>query len=95
MLAPNVEQIESAADMLSVKGTGAPHADYPRVPDAVRKSQMKELSSFGDARAIAIGASGVSKDFQIGYVLGLQAARVVLAGSSTLAEKGVDPSNVL
>lgn len=83
MIAPAVMWIESAADSLK------------SAPDFIRDSQMKELTSFGDARAKQIGASGVSDDFKKGYELGLQTARTVLATSATLIMKGVNPLEVL
>lgn len=83
MLAPAAMFIESAADSL------------PSVSDFIRTSQLKELTSFGSARATQLGADGLSHDFVIGYQLGLQTARAVLAQSGTLVMKGVDPRDLL
>lgn len=83
MQIPAAMFIESAADSLKT------------LTDFVRKDQQKELSSFGDVRAQAIGASGLSDDFRKGYELGLQTARTVVAGSAALIIKGVDPKEVL
>ena len=75
--------IESAADSIST------------LDPAVAADQLKELASFGDARAQKLGASGLSKDLQIGYELGLQTARAILATSMALISKGVKPGDVL
>jgi hypothetical protein len=83
MIAPNAETIEMAADNLK------------SVPDFIQKSQIQELQSFGDVRAQGIGASGLTEDFKVGYALGLQTARMILATSAVLAIKGVDPLQVL
>jgi len=85
MLSPNAENIETASDQLKGK----------QIPDFISKSQLKELGSYGDVRAQSLGASGLSKDFQAGYELGLQTARVVISQSVTLVIAGVNPSNVL
>jgi hypothetical protein len=83
MLSPAVMFIESAID------------DLKNVPQNIADSQKRELYSLGDARAEKAGASGVTTDFTAGYVLGLQTARVILAGSAALVMKGVDPKDVL
>ena len=83
MIAPNVEQIEGAADQLKTL--------TPFIHDA----QLAELTSFGAERAKDIGASGLSDDFKCGYELGLQTARAVISGSVALMLKGVDPKDVL
>ena len=82
-VAPNAEQIETAADSLK-------SADQKML-----QAQAKELISFGPGRAEALGASSLTEDFQLGYTLGLQTARTVLAGSVALALKDVDPKDVL
>lgn len=56
--------IESAAD------------EVPKLEQWIRDDQQKELSSFGDARAKQLGATGLSDDFRKGYELGLQVGRV-------------------
>jgi hypothetical protein len=83
MQSPAVMFIESAVDMLKT------------VPEWMRQSQLKELHSFGDARAQRLGASGVSVDFQKGYELGLQTARVIIMTSPAVMLKGVKPEDVL
>lgn len=83
MQSPAVMFIESAAETLK------------DVPDWLRKSQLKELESFGDERAQRLGATGVSADFQKGYELGLQTARTIIAGSPTVRLKGISPDDVL
>lgn len=67
----------------------------PSLSEFVREDQLKELGSLGDVRAQKAGASGVTRDFQAGYQLGLQTARVILQGSVTLQFKGINPSDVL
>lgn len=65
------------------------------LPEQVRKEQLAELTEFGSVRAQAIGATGLSTDFEVGYELGIQAGRVVLAQSVELIEKGIDASTLL
>lgn len=69
MVIPGVGVIEEAADSLT------------RVAQSIREWQRKQLGSFGASRAQSIGASGLSEDFQVGYELGLETARVLLSGS--------------
>lgn len=83
MQIPAAMFIESAADALQ------------KLNPAARLDQQRELQSFGAARAQALGASGLSADLALGYELGLQTARTVLAGSAVLIMKGVDPKEVL
>ena len=83
MQAPNAETIEEAAGQL------------PTLPEWFRQAQRQEVSSFGDERAKGIGASGVTNDFWTGYELGLQTARLVIAGSPAILMAGVKPSDVL
>jgi hypothetical protein len=82
-LAPSVMFIEMAQDSL--------HNADPRM----LASQEAELKSFGDVRAQEIGAKGISSDLRIGYMLGLQTARMILASSPALILKGVKPEDVL
>jgi len=56
--------IESAAEAI------------PKLEPWIRADQQTELTSFGDARARQLGASGLSDDFRKGYELGLQVGRV-------------------
>ena len=83
MIVPAAMDIESAADSLK------------NLPHWIHDDQLKELAAFGDARAKELGASGVSDDFKIGYLLALQTARVMIASSAELATKGADPNKVL
>lgn len=60
--------------------------------------EVKTLSEFMHTHQLhelesAVG--GTSQDFQRGYELGLQTARVILAGSAALLLKAIDPSTVL
>jgi hypothetical protein len=86
MISPAVMFIESAADSLKRKD---PKQQW------LFDSQQKELTSFGDERAKELHATGISDDFRKGYELGLQTARVILAGSVALGLKGVKPDDVL
>ncbi|HEX5426630.1 MAG TPA: hypothetical protein VFW94_24130 [Candidatus Acidoferrales bacterium] len=52
-----------------------------------RAHQMKELFS-----AIGVKTTG---EFGDGYLLGLQTARVILAGSVALAKAGINPDELL
>jgi hypothetical protein len=83
MQSPAAMFIESAADSLKT------------VSKWLRESQLKELQSFGDTRAQALGATGVTPDFQKGYELGLQTARTIIAGSPAIMLKGIKPEDVL
>jgi hypothetical protein len=83
MQVPAAMFIESAADTLKA------------LPEWIRTDEVKELRSFGDARAKQLGATGVSTDFEAGYVLGLQVARVILATNIALEKAGVDPQTLL
>jgi hypothetical protein len=82
-LSPAVMFIESAIDSLK-------SADSQMLA-----SQAKELNSLGDARAQMVGASGITPDFQAGYKLGLQTARMALRGSPVLVIKGIKPEDLL
>jgi hypothetical protein len=82
MISPSVMFIEMGADGLKT------------VPDWLSNAQRKELHSFGDVRAQALGATGLSEDFQKGYELGLATARAVIA-TSPAAIKGGDPGDIL
>jgi hypothetical protein len=83
MQAPSSGLIEMGADLLK------------SVPEFIATDQLKELSSFGDDRAKAIGASGVSPDFQKGYELGLATARTVLSNDISLILAKIDPKTLL
>lgn len=83
MQSPPVMFIESAVDT------------FKSLPDWIRQSQQRELTSFGDVRAQEFGANGLSNDFRKGYELGLQTARVVIMGSVEINLKGVKPEDVL
>lgn len=74
MLAPAVMFIEMAADALK----RAAQLDDDLIETRVRQSQEREIHSFGDVRAQAIGASGLSADFLVGYRLGIETARAVV-----------------
>lgn len=82
MTSPSVMFIEMAADRLKT------------VPDWLALSQRKELQTFGDYRAKAIGATGVSDDFIRGYELGLSTARVIIS-MSVAAVVGGTPDQIL
>lgn len=105
MQSPAAMFIESAAESFSKDGAlnGNP---YPAMPAWLRESELRELASFGDVRAQKLGlwdeatnaevlATGLSADFRIGYLLGLQVARTMLVGSMPLMLKSIKPSEVL
>lgn len=83
MVSPAAMYIECAADALVT-------CQAPCPPDWLRKSQMKELTSFGDVRAQALGATGLSDDFRKGYELGLTTMRVLLMGNLAAVQAKVD-----
>jgi hypothetical protein len=68
---------------------------FKDLPQWLRESQQRELTSFGDVRAQQLGATGLSDDFRKGYELGLNTARTMLLGSVILMQKGVKASDVL
>jgi hypothetical protein len=80
---PAAGQLEAAGDELLT------------IPDQQREDQLRELAAFGSARAHSIGATGLSTDFEVGYELGLQVARVILRLEPQLIEKGIDASTLL
>ena len=83
MQSPAVMFIEAAVD------------SFKDVPQWLRESQQKELTSFGDARAQRLGATGLSEDFRKGYELGLDTARAILAMNPTLSMKGIKAADLL
>ena len=87
MLAPNAEQIETAAEQLKRLRLEA---------NGILLSQYKELKAFGPTRANEIGAlEGLSSDLALGYELGLQVARVVISQSIAISQAGIKPEEVL
>ena len=85
MLIPAAMQIESAVDMLK------------KLPESVQTGQKRELySAMGASTASQLGVSfPITPEFEAGYALGLETARVVLAGTGVLWIKGIDPAVVL
>lgn len=59
------------------------------------EDQRRQLEEFGDARAQTLGASGISTDLKIGYALGLETARVMLAMNAQIKLQGIDPAGIL
>lgn len=80
MMAPPAALIEAASDALA------------KVPPFIRTAQQKELAEFGDTKAKEWGATGISADFQIGYELGLQTARVVIETNPKVVQAGLETS---
>jgi hypothetical protein len=74
---PSVMLIEIAADGMK-----------DRDPKMV-ESQRRELDAFGVQRARDLGASALSKDFCLGYELGLEVARTYLKMNPVAAKTGV------
>lgn len=83
MIAPPAEFIEAAADSLA------------KMDALTAAAQARELGSFGDARAQAIGASGLTPDLETGYALGLAVARFVISRSAAIARAGINPDDIL
>ena len=64
--------------------------------DFERKDQLKELHAVGDGRVQEIGVTKIdSKDFQLGYLLGVQTARKMVEQSTALILAKVNPADVL
>lgn len=82
MISPSVMFIEMGQDHLK------------SLPDWLKESQQKELTSFGDYRAREVGATGLSDDFRKGYELGLSTARAIIA-TSVAAMKGGASQDIL
>jgi hypothetical protein len=92
-VAPAAMFLETAADSLK-------YAD-----PSMLASEVKELNSFGSSRAAqicqsdvmatALRQSTVSADLTLGYLLGLQTARMILMGSPQLAIKGIKADSLL
>jgi hypothetical protein len=94
-LAPAAQFIESAAD------------GWSAVDPNMLTSEVKELNSFGPQRVqkmlastpepivAALRQSTMSADLTLGYLLGLQVARTILAGSPQLAIARIKPGSLL
>jgi hypothetical protein len=74
---PAAMQIESAID------------GFKYLPQNVRTDETTELLEVGERAVCEIGASGLSGDLIIGYLLGLETARVMLASTPQAVEAGV------
>lgn len=91
MQVPNASQVESAVDSLLKFKVDAKLGWMP----------VDELNEFdcamGASRLQQLGLRLTTPDenMQVGYLLGLQTARVVIAQSAALILKGVDPKDVL
>lgn len=85
MISPNAEQIEAAVDQID------------KLPKWMAESQQKELhSAMSDPALEKLGVSApYGGDFEAGYALGLQTARVVISQSAALILHGVKPEDVL
>lgn len=59
------------------------------------QAQVKELATFGNARARELGATGLTKDLTVGYQLGLATARAILYQCGAIHSKGLDPTEIL
>lgn len=96
MLAPNAENIEGATEILFRDLATGP-AEYPLLTKFIYDAQLNELhSAVGAQDAEKLGvAFPISEDFKVGYMLGVQAARMVLCGSVALALAKVKPEDVL
>jgi hypothetical protein len=96
MIILNAEQIEQAADNLRKAGVPGPVA-YPALDTIALKDQLSELQeAMGEDTIVNIGGTfPMTKDFQQGFLLGVQAARIQLMTSMTLALARVLPQDVL
>ena len=90
MMIPSAMNIESALPQLGIRGVGGRS-------EAIRDDQCKELiSAVGADSAGNIGVTfPLTADFQIGYALGLETARAVIAGSMEVMLKKANPDNIL
>lgn len=84
MMAPSAMLIEAAAQ--SVKGSDN---------GEILVQQDRELTAFGGKRAQALGASGLSDDFRLGYMLGLATARTALRMQPRIVQAGLNPGDLL
>lgn len=78
MIIPEVTHIEAAADLLKT------------LPIEVRQRELEELREFGTLAAQKLGARGMNPDFMLGYLLGLQTARVWLAEHPAAVASGME-----
>ncbi len=85
MVIPAAMNIEAAVDAMAT------------VPAEVKADQTKELvAAIGKPSARALGVKfPISGVFVTGYQLGLQVARMMIAGNAEVATKGVNPEDVL
>jgi len=102
MISPNAETIEGAAENLSKAPS---QGEYPTLNQFALNSELHELDAFGPGRFDELKAKlkmppsvdGMTDDFRIGYLLGLQTARFCLFGSIKLrlAQPPINPVDVL
>jgi len=97
MIAPNAEQIEAAAENLLRGTTKEPVSVYPILSDFIYDSQLKELESAMGAEILEkLGSSfPLTENFKLGYMLGIQTARMVLMTSMSLITAKIKPEDVL
>jgi hypothetical protein len=75
---PSAMHIEAAA------------AQMKTLPLSVKQGELRELLEFGHERAQQLGARSVNVDLMTGYLLGLETARVFLAGLPAYAASKVE-----
>ena len=91
MLVPNASQVESAVDSL-LKLKADEKLNWI-LPDECK--ELHEALGADVATRLGIVASASDVNLEIGYLLGLETARMVIAESAALIMKGVDPKDVL
>jgi hypothetical protein len=94
MLAPNAMQIEAAVDSLQKKRDTM--AEYPTLTDFIYNAQLKELhTAMGTATMDKLYEAFLIPSFEVGFMLGLQTARIVLMTSSALAIGDIKAESIL
>jgi hypothetical protein len=85
VLAPNAEQIEGAVDSLKSIDARIHDEQLRKLEEAMGQSTLEKLGS----------TYPLTADLKIGYQIGLQTARQVMAQSAVLAIEHVNPDDVL
>lgn len=102
MQAPNAETIEGAADTLQqIQKDSTKPPRYPLLSEFIFNSELKELdSAIGAATVAKLKATPLPKSdlphaFRMGYLLGLQTARICVAESVKVIQADIKPEEVL
>jgi hypothetical protein len=71
-------------------------ASLLKMSEEVKKDHLAELHEFAPAGVAVLGvAGGLSHELQIGYLLGLETARAIIATDGILVQKAINPKDVL